>query len=430
MGDYRDELRREVDRHRMPDGTFERVSKRRDRRRRNRQLGTVLVALAVVAVGSFGLIRVLGDTEEPAGPPTATPTVVPTPSPSQPSSPQSPTPTPTTPPAAGGLASAVSGPIQFVDADHGWMVGSDGVLMRTADGGGSWSPVAAAPPGAAAVDFVDTVHGWLIGAHGSLSGTTDGGATWTDLGTSLNSVQFVSATSGWGVARRDASPLGMVVRTEDGGATWSDAGIEATSVCFVDGQNGWAAGPSEAGASAMRTGDGGASWTEVPFGIPGGDQGWTATVRCSANEAWVLAAGGGAAGHTAYVVFRVDDSGAVPVLQEAGTHPMGNDPGIPLAVNPQPGPMVAFGGSAAAVVTSCPPCGGDLPSVSFEETADGGVTWAHPTVAGSNPPAGPLGVSFVDPDHGWVLLSTPGGGGSTTTTVLATSDAGQTWAEP
>jgi hypothetical protein len=50
-------------------------------------------------------------------------------------------------------------------------------------------------------------------------------------------------------------------------------------------------------------------------------------------------------------------------------------------------------------------------------------------VAGSNPPAGPLGVSFIDPDHGWVLLSTPVGGGSTTT-VMATSDAGRTWAEP
>jgi hypothetical protein len=429
MGDYRDELRREVERHRLPDGTFERVSKRRDRRRRNRQVGTVLVAVAIAAAGSFGLFRVLGDTEEPAGPPTATPTVGATPSAPHPSPPVSPTSSPSPSPAAGALAPAVSGPIEFVDATHGWMVGSDGVVLASADGGRSWSPVAAAPRGAAAVDFVDTSNGWVIGADGSLSGTTDGGATWTGLGGSMTSVQFVTAASGWGVARRDGTPVGPVVRTDDGGATWNEAGIEATSVCFVDGQDGWAAGPSDAGASALRTTDGGATWAEVPFGIPGGEQGWTATVRCSAGGAWVLATGQGAAGHTAFVVFRVDGSGAAPVLQEAGTHPMGTDQAIPEAANPQPGPVVAFDGSAAAIVTSCPPCGGDLPSVSFEDTADGGVTWGHATVVGSNPPGTPLGVTFVDADHGWALLSTPGGGGSSTT-VLATADSGQTWAEP
>jgi hypothetical protein len=143
----------------------------------------------------------------------------------------------------------------------------------------------------------------------------------------------------------------------------------------------------------------------------------------------MLVTGEGAAGHTAFVLFRLGDGGPVAVLQEAGTHPMGLDQGVPEAANPQPGPLAAFDGSAAALVTSCPPCGGDRPSVSFESTSDQGAIWDHPTVFGSNPPGDPLGVSFIDPDHGWALLSVQGSKGPEWH-VLVTADGGQTWVEP
>jgi photosystem II stability/assembly factor-like uncharacterized protein len=430
MGDYRDDLRREVERHRLPEGTFERLSKRRDRRRRNRQVGTALLAVVVAAAGSFGLYRAFGGTGEPGGEPSITPSFVPptvtTPGPSEPSPSPSVTPTPS----VRALAPAVSGPIQFVDADHGWMVGADGGIEATGDGGHTWTTVYSGLSTVTQIDFVDAQHGWGVSDAG-LVRTSDGGTTWDEVAApALTSVQFLTALSGWGVQQNPQLPTnpGEIVRTNDGGATWSppDHTLAANSVCFVNESLGWAAGPHGTGAAAFRTDDGGASWSEIPAPIPGGDQGWNVTIRCGGAGAWMVATGDGAAGHTAFVVFRSDGETNTAVLQEAGTHPMGSDQGIAEAANPQPGPVVAFDESAAAVVTWCPPCGGDLASVSFERTDDAGVTWAHPDVFGSNVPAEPLGTSFVDPDHGWVLV----GGGVGGRQVLATTDGGETWAEP
>jgi photosystem II stability/assembly factor-like uncharacterized protein len=431
MGDFHDDLRREVERHRLPDGTFEAVSKRRDRRRRNRQVGAVLVAVLVAAGGSFGLLRAFGGPEEPVGQPTVSPSGGPPPSATG-SSPGEPSPSPSvTEPPEGALAPAVSGPIQFLDAVHGWAVGLNGEILVTDDGARTWFGQYGGPAKATAVDFIDLSHGWATTDLG-LMRTVDAGVHWVKIGEGdLSSVVFLTVDSGWGIERVPQYPenLGRLVQTNDGGATWTEQGQEVSSVCFVDEQTGWAAGPSEAGASAYRTNDGGGSWTEIPVPLPGGDQGWVATIRCTETGAWMLVTGGGAAGHTAFVVFRVDPSGATAVLQEAGTHPIGVGLEIPEAVNPQPGPLVAFDAMSAAVVTSCPPCGGDSASVSFESTSDGGATWDHSTVLGSDPPAEPMGISLIDPSHGWVLLSMQGDKGPEWH-VLATTDGGQIWSEP
>src|SRR5712691_7604942 len=98
MSDLRNELDREVRRHKLPDGTLDRIAGRRDRRRRNRRAGTVAIALIVAALGSFGLIRAFGNAERPR------PGVTPTPTPSS------------RPPQPGPLGlTAPAGPIQFLD---------------------------------------------------------------------------------------------------------------------------------------------------------------------------------------------------------------------------------------------------------------------------------------------------------------------------
>ena len=155
---------------------------------------------------------------------------------------------------------------------------------------------------------------------------------------------------------------------------------------------GWGAGPHEAGAAAVPDER---RRCEL-VGDSRSDSRWRSGLErhdpMRWRGPWMLATGDGAAGHTAFVVFRSDgdDEHGRPA---GGRHPPdGDGPGRSGAANPQPGPMVAFDGSAAAMVTSCPPCGGDLRRCPSSEPYDGGVTWGHPTVVGSNPPAEPLGV--------------------------------------
>lgn len=74
----------------------------------------------------------------------------------------------------------------FADQQHGWAVGQPaGYVLRTTDGGATWSP---APAGAelslAGVHFVDTKTGFAVGEAGTVCRTLDGGNSWAACGPS------------------------------------------------------------------------------------------------------------------------------------------------------------------------------------------------------------------------------------------------------
>ena len=61
----------------------------------------------------------------------------------------------------------------------GWIVGGAGRVLRLADG--AWQPTSIGLPIATwlrAVDFYDAEHGWIVGGYGSILRTTDGGKSW------------------------------------------------------------------------------------------------------------------------------------------------------------------------------------------------------------------------------------------------------------
>lgn len=67
--------------------------------------------------------------------------------------------------------------IQFIDDQHGWIVGTEIAVMHTPDGGSTWyqqSVPADRGYRMMAVCFVDELHGWVVGSDGCILRTSTG----------------------------------------------------------------------------------------------------------------------------------------------------------------------------------------------------------------------------------------------------------------
>jgi photosystem II stability/assembly factor-like uncharacterized protein len=156
------------------------------------------------------------------------------------------TPLPTRDPAPGEAAdpsgqafSAVS----FVDPDHGFAVSSTGVVIGTSNGGAAWDTLTTPAPSSVnavwpgdvrpnswsfdAVSFVDPLHGSVVGHDGVILATADGGRTWTYQGKPqfgiLRDAEFVDEFHGQivgiGSGRAD-QVVYTTLGTNDAGETW------------------------------------------------------------------------------------------------------------------------------------------------------------------------------------------------------------------
>ncbi len=160
--------------------------------------------------------------------------------------------------------------VTFADADHGWLVGWDGVILATRDGGRSWQRQESGTDwDLMQVSFVDSHHGWVLGQDDEgentlVLATTDGGATWEtrwhDTDHDGIDMVFVDRRHGWMVAWDD-----VILASDDGGHSWVEqySGGEwgALSVAFADRRHGWVVGGRDEGV-IMQTTDGGRTWVE------------------------------------------------------------------------------------------------------------------------------------------------------------------------
>jgi LPXTG-motif cell wall-anchored protein len=70
--------------------------------------------------------------------------------------------------------------VQFIDKDHGWIVGTEIPVMYTPDGGANWyrqgvpSTVADTIAPIMAICCIDQTHGWAVGWNGVIMRTTSG----------------------------------------------------------------------------------------------------------------------------------------------------------------------------------------------------------------------------------------------------------------
>ncbi|MDQ6713794.1 MAG: hypothetical protein M3Z28_11495 [Candidatus Dormibacteraeota bacterium] len=172
--------------------------------------------------------------------------------------------------------------------------GAPAVMIRTTDGGQSWSQVALQnwiPTGG--LTFPSSTHAFATGFSSAPVGQSSGGQLWTstDAGQSwiavagsqvpffLYAVDFSDRLHGFAagghLAKYEERPWRGLLATNDGGHTWSiryqspdaDRSNPIVRLHFVDATHGWAAngGCSEGqngpcGGAVMLTGDGGLSW--------------------------------------------------------------------------------------------------------------------------------------------------------------------------
>ncbi|MFK7948129.1 MAG: YCF48-related protein [Saprospiraceae bacterium] len=165
-----------------------------------------------------------------------------------------------------GLTSELLRDVQFIDVNHGWIVGDNGTIYRTLDGGSTWLTPSIIPTSSdiRGVYFINNMTGWAVRSSGRVLKTTDGGDTWhisnTITSNTLYSIYFYDANIGWAVGNN-----GTIIKTTDGGNNWTTQTSGVTDrlwrVHFINNQIGWVVGQNGA---AVRTIDGGITWNIMP----------------------------------------------------------------------------------------------------------------------------------------------------------------------
>lgn len=170
----------------------------------------------------------------------------------------------------------------------GGRVGGPAHLLRSLDGGATWSMIDLSSQAGMIVDvkFFDAQRGLVFAAtdpaiekaNALILRTEDGGETWTPVYRSTRGFEitwkgaFPTPEVGYATIQSyDPDPAASrryVAKTLDGGRTWTelplvdDAGVRAFGVGFLDAEHGWV-GTNKGG---FETRDGGATWTRVELG--------------------------------------------------------------------------------------------------------------------------------------------------------------------
>jgi photosystem II stability/assembly factor-like uncharacterized protein len=155
--------------------------------------------------------------------------------------------------------------IYFASAREGW-ASSDNILLHSSDGGDSWRPASPLP------DRKHLGEGWAVGTMRLETGqfgtsdriykSEDGGTTWTDISklprNDFRTIFVLDAKHIW-----VAGDYGRYGFTTDGGATWQTPELPVKSrlrkVYFVSPKTGWML-PTDHNGGPLASTDGGLTW--------------------------------------------------------------------------------------------------------------------------------------------------------------------------
>lgn len=174
--------------------------------------------------------------------------------------------------------------MQMLDINTGYVGGGSGngtrFVYKTTNGGANWNQILGSTgTGAKVLDmfFINTDTGWICDDNafdGALLKTTNGGSSWTVQLTTSNrprSVFFVNRDTGWvGTAETN----GRLLRTTNGGINWnlqftSNGPVE--SVFFLTKDKGWIRGGMAGGNGVAYTTNSGLNWINSAGDVAGFD---------------------------------------------------------------------------------------------------------------------------------------------------------------
>jgi photosystem II stability/assembly factor-like uncharacterized protein len=181
--------------------------------------------------------------------------------------------------------------VWFADSQSGWALTIDRDILRTSDGGASWSlqrkagkvkmklfgnrrqPELEQPEQLDRIYFIDSQRGWAWGGGrkdeyakqpGVFLTTLDGGQNWNEIAfpfdQNVAEIFFLDTERAW------ASVMGgSFYKTTDGGLNWTKIQTKLPedvfrAIFFIDENNGWVAGRS---GRLAKTTDGGRTWMKM-----------------------------------------------------------------------------------------------------------------------------------------------------------------------
>jgi photosystem II stability/assembly factor-like uncharacterized protein len=279
----------------------------------------------------------------------------------------------------------------FVDRDRGWIVGSNGTLLATEDGGAKWLrralPERQRSEALNDVWFFNPDRGLLLGEYGLFNRkgdidwservfllmSKDQGANW-EAGTLrrppdaiLLRMYFANDQLGWAVGES-----GTIQRTIDGGATWALQDSPTRKLLYdvaaIDDNQAWVVG---AGGTILRTVDGGRKWDEQSSGVI---QALRAVHFVDQQRGWAVGAKG--------TIISTANGGARWRRQTSGMELNLNDV---VFLSAKEGPREGWIAGDRGLLL---------------HTTDGGATWEDVEL---NARANLSRLFFIAPDCGWVV---------------------------
>jgi photosystem II stability/assembly factor-like uncharacterized protein len=327
--------------------------------------------------------------------------------------------------------------VQAIDGDS-LFAGGGCVARRSDDGGATFTRVAFTPVESSCKEqfaagwFVNQATGFLVLTDGTVFRTDNNGDTFAQKnplpGTRAPGGQatpidlrFLTDQVGLG-----STSDGKIYRTTDGANSWTvvnDTNRAVHSFYFVDPSNGFAVGD---GSLFLVTTNGGATWTAKDIGIPPTN---LRSIRCATVKLCVMTTDKGTA------LVRTDDGGATSKLITPSQDPI-------FAADFASPTRIAAGGATGATAISddaglnFTPIGGRLSGTysriraggqagtafapgdngSLAKTIDGGKTWSRGNVSTSEDV---LDVAFPTALVGYALDVSGG--------LFRTNDGGATW---